>query len=57
VNLDFGRGPDADLLYVVCARHPSGSGLWTPPLTNGLYRVRLERQAEAIEAVASPGRR
>lgn len=44
VNLDFGRGADANLLYVVCARDPSGSASWTPPSSNGLYRIRLQRR-------------
>ena len=44
VNLDFGRGTDANLLYVVCARFPSGSGPWTPPSSNGLYRIRLRME-------------
>ena len=43
VNLDFGRGENADILYITCSRHPNGSGPWTPPPTNGLYRVRLQK--------------
>ena len=47
VNLDFGVGVDANLLYVTCARPPSGSGPWNPPSTNGLYRIRLLRRGVA----------
>lgn len=55
VNLEFGRGPDADILYVTCARHPSGTGPWVPPPTNGLYRIRLQRIPTAPPVVARTG--
>jgi sugar lactone lactonase YvrE len=44
VNLEFGRGADASVLYVVCSRSPSGAGPWSPPPGNGLYRIRLQRR-------------
>jgi sugar lactone lactonase YvrE len=44
VNVAFGRGADANLLYIVCSRSVSGTGLWEPPATNGLYRIRLQRR-------------
>jgi gluconolactonase len=50
VNLEFGRGDDANVLYVACSRSPSGSGIWTPPPGNGLYRIRLERRGFHVGA-------
>ena len=44
VNLDFGRGSDANVLYVVCSRDFAARGPGTPPLGNGLYRIRLKRR-------------
>jgi gluconolactonase len=44
VNLEFARGADSDLLYVVFSRDYAARGPGTPPMGNGLYRIRLHRR-------------